>query len=216
MEAERLELSPGGFARERLNIWPTVAGEEVFDMDRWLSLVAPPPRKGTAVTAIGVDASPEPGRAFAIVCCWRLADDRYHIEVSDVGQAETLTALDWLMERNPTRRTPIVIDNNSPAADLLVELTARKYKGARGTTGAEMACACQGFLNDVTAGRLTHCDEVNLNAAVAGVRKRPIQDAGAFGWDRRDGSVFLAPLVAATLARFGAVSARRSGGATFA
>jgi hypothetical protein len=33
------------------------------------------------------------------------------------------------------------------------------------------------------------------------------EDDGA--WDRRDGSVFVAPLVAATLARFGAMTAGR-------
>jgi hypothetical protein len=34
-------------------------------------------------------------------------------------------------------------------------------------------------------------------------------DAGLVVWDRRDGLVFVAQLVAATLARFGAVTARR-------
>jgi hypothetical protein len=34
-------------------------------------------------------------------------------------------------------------------------------------------------------------------------------DAGLWAWDRRDGSVFVAPLVAVTLARFGAVTAGR-------
>ena len=68
-------------------------------------------------------------------------------------------------------------------------------------TGArDMARACGGFLDDVEAGRVSHSDQPPLNAAVAGARRRPIGDAGAFGWDRRDGSVFVAPLVAVTLA----------------
>ena len=42
------------------------------------------------------------------------------------------------------------------------------------------------------------------------------REAGAFGWDRRAGSVFVAPLVAVTLARFGAVTAAaQTGGAVF-
>ena len=54
-------------------------------------------------------------------------------------------------------------------------------------------------------------------AAVEGARRRPIGQAGAFGWNRRDGSVFISPLVAVTLARFGAVTAgrRRTGRACF-
>ena len=122
-------------------------------------------------------------------------------------------ALEWVLER-AARRTPVVIDSRSPASDLIGLLLARKYNAIAATT-SDMAQACGGFLNDVAAGRLTHCGEAPLNAAVAGARKRAIGEAGAFGWDRRDGSVFLAPLVAATLARFGAVSARRTGSAVF-
>jgi hypothetical protein len=40
---------------------------------------------------------------------------------------------------------------------------------------------------------------------LAGARKRKIGDAGGWGWDRRDPSVNIAPLVSVTLARFGAV-----------
>ncbi len=61
----------------------------------------------------------------------------------------------------------------------------------------------------VAAGRLTHAEQPQLDAAVEGARRRPIGQAGAFGWDRRDGAVFVAPLVACTLARFGAVTAGR-------
>ena len=83
--------------------------------------------------------------------------------------------------------------------------------------GADMGRACGGFVDDVLAGRLSHADRPPLNAAVEGARKRPIGEAGAFGWDRRDGSVFVAPLVAASLARFGAATEgrRRTGNAVF-
>jgi len=54
---------------------------------------------------------------------------------------------------------------------------------------------------------VSHADQPALDAAVAGARRRPIGDAGAWACDRRDGSVFVAPLVAATLATHGAVTA---------
>ena len=34
IEAERRELSDGGFSRERLNVWPTDRVEQVIDMDQ--------------------------------------------------------------------------------------------------------------------------------------------------------------------------------------
>ena len=57
------------------------------------------------------------------------------------------------------------------------------------------------------AARLSHDGHPQLAAAVAAARKRPVGPAGSFGWDYRcEGSVLL---VSATLARFGAVTARR-------
>lgn len=84
-------------------------------------------------------------------------------------------------------------------------------------TAREMGRACGGFLDDVTSGRLSHAGQQLLDAAVTGARRRPIGNAGSWAWDRRDGSVFVAPLVAVTLARFGAASAvHHNGRATFA
>jgi hypothetical protein len=57
----------------------------------------------------------------------------------------------------------------------------------------------------VVAGRLTHAGQGQLDDALAGAKSRKIGDAGGWGWDRRDPTVNIAPLVAATLARFGAV-----------
>jgi hypothetical protein len=84
------------------------------------------------------------------------------------------------------------------------------------TAARDAGRAAAGFLDDVAAGRLTHAGHPDLDAAVAGARRRPIGDGGLFGWDRH-GATFIAPLVAASLARFGAVTVgRRTGNAMFA
>jgi hypothetical protein len=75
------------------------------------------------------------------------------------------------------------------------------------TSAADMAKACGAFYDAVLEGRLTHFDQAPLNAAVAGARKRPIGAAGGWGWDRKDYSINLAPLVSVTLAKFGAGAA---------
>ena len=54
------------------------------------------------------------------------------------------------------------------------------------------------------SGRLAHPGQAQLDTAVTGARRRPVGDAGLWAWDRRDGSVFVAPLVAVTLAQHGA------------
>ena len=214
VEAERRELSPGGFARERLNLWPTDRVEAVFDMDRWAALRSPGPPDGTAPSAIAVDASPD--RAMAIAVAWLLEGDGCHVELLDADYvSDPLNALQYVIER-AGRRIPVVIDGASPAASMVPALHAQKVKTMI-TTARDMGRACGGFLDDVGAGRLSHAGQPQLDAAVAGGRRRPIGDAGLWAWDRRDGSVFVAPLVAVTLARHGAVTAgrRRTGGAVF-
>ena len=46
----------------------------------------------------------------------------------------------------------------------------------------------------------------SVNAALEDARKRAIRDSGGWGWDRKDPSVSIHPIVAATLALLGATS----------
>lgn len=204
IEAERRELSPAGFSRERLNIWPTDRVEQVIDPAVWAGLAAQGPPDGAAPWAIAVDASPD--RLVAIAGAW-LLEDSVHVELLAADYCDPLSALAWIAER-AGRRVPVIVDGASPAASLIPALHAAKCK-VMTTTAGDMGRACGGFLDDVLAGQLSHAEQPQLNAAVVGARRRPIGQAGAFGWDRRDGTVFVAPLVAATLARFGAVTAGR-------
>jgi hypothetical protein len=205
MEAERRELSPGGFGRERLNLWPTDRVEQVIDPAVWASLVAAGPPDGTPPSALAVDASPD--RTMAVAGCW-LDGDRPHVELIAADYAsDPLNVLQFVLDR-AGRRIPVVIDGASPAASMVPALAAQRCRVVL-TTGAEMARACASFLDDVGVGRLSHVGQPQLDAAVAGARKRPVGVAGAFAWDRRDGTVFVAPLVAATLARFGAMTTGR-------
>ena len=213
IEAERRELSPGGFARERLNIWPTERGPQVFDPDWWQTLAGTGPPDGIAPTAIAVDAGPD--RTLAIAAAWRRGE-RVHVELLAADYCDDpLSALQFLIDL-AKRRIPVVVDGASAAASLVPALQAARVKVT--VTGMrDMGRACGSFLDDVGAGRISHAGQPQLNDAVIGARKRPLGDAGLFGWDRRDGSVFISPLVAVTLARFGAVQARqRTGTATFA
>ena len=68
----------------------------------------------------------------------------------------------------------------------------------------DMARGCGLVASDVESGRLTHADQEALNDAREGARKRAIGTAGGWGYDRKDPSVNIAPLVAVTLARIAA------------
>ena len=212
--SERRELSPEDFAKERLNIWPVSQSAGVLDPDVWAGLVGPGPADGTPPTALGVDASPD--RMLSIAAAWLTDAGASHVELVAPGVSDPMAAVQWLAAR-AGRRIPVVVDGASPAASMIPQLQSQKVKVI--VTGAQdMGRACGGLLDDVASARISHAAQEPLNRAVAGSRKRPIGEAGAFGWDRRDGTVWVAPLVAVTLARHGAVTVgrRRTGAAMFA
>jgi len=87
-------------------------------------------------------------------------------------------------------------------------LLIRRVKVKR-TTARDITKGCLMFETRAHAGTLSHSGQPQLAAAVAGAKKRPIGDAGGWGWDRRDATVSIHPLVASTLALLSASSTRR-------
>jgi len=78
-------------------------------------------------------------------------------------------------------------------------------------TGAgQMAQACGLLENRIAEDTLTHAGQRKVTDAVLGARRRPIRDAGGWGLDRSDPTQAIYPIVAATLALFGATSHKRS------
>lgn len=216
VEAEHGTFSPGGFARERLGIWPeTSALAQVIPAGVWGALAKPGPANGTPPTALAVDASHD--RVFAVAACWAIPDEeRHHVEVVYLDPTgDTLTATNWVVERARSKRIPVFIDAMSPAAALIPALKSSRVQVRQSTSG-DMAKACGLLFDDATLGRLSHgvTDEdgtksqAPLDSALAGAKKRAIGTAGGWGWDRKDPAINLAPLVAVTLARFGASTVR--------
>lgn len=66
--------------------------------------------------------------------------------------------------------------------------------------GRESVQACGSLLAAVVEHELVHRDERSLNDAVAGAVRRQVGDA--WKWSRKDSTVDISPLVAATVARF--------------
>lgn len=212
---ELASMSPEQFKLERLGIWPADAKHvPVVKPDRWLELIGLGPGSSAKPNALAVDMSHT--RDISIGAAWICDTDVTHVEQVWAGTDDHL-ALTWLVER-AGRRIPIVVDSIGPAASLIPDLKARKCK-VRVSTAGDMARACGLFESAVNSGLLSHSGQGNLIDAVANAKKRPIRDAGGWGWDRRDPSMPIHPLVAATLALLGATENKRtrssSGGATF-
>jgi hypothetical protein len=202
-------LGAKSFAREALGVWDEFsAHKRVVSDRRWGDLADAGPVDGVRPDALAVDASH--AREFSVSACW--SDDHgAHAEEVFAGGDED-EVFDWLVART-NRRLPVVVDHYSPAASLVPRLKAAG-RTVKVTSAGDMAKACGLWLGDVEAGRLTHADQPSVNDALAGAKKRPVGNAGGWGWDRRDEHTNVAPLVAHTLARFGAelVPRRKSEG----
>jgi hypothetical protein len=162
------------------------------------------PADGVRPDAIGVDMSH--GRDIAIAGCW-IEGESAHIEQVWAG-TDPVHALDWLLER-AGRRIPIILDAASPAASLVPDLKARRCQVVV-TTAAQMGQACGVLENRIATDSLTHAAQPKVTDAILGARRRPIRDAGGWALDRSDPTQSIYPIVAATLALYGATSHRRS------
>lgn len=139
-----------------------------------------------------------PSRSMASLCAAGVrADGVAHVEVIG-NRPGTSWVLDWFAADDRVRKyRSIVIDPVSGANSLVSDLRNMGLQIVEVGT-RQMVAGCGKFYDLATQGRLRHIDQVPLNAAVAGSKKRNLGDAWA--WHRRDISVDVSPLVAATLA----------------
>lgn len=211
----RKALSDDSFRREAMGVWDEfTVHQPVVRPARWAELIDMGPDNDVRPDALAVDMSH--GRDISVAAAW-VWDGCTHIEEVWAG-SDTTAAVEWMADW-AGRRTPVVVDSAGPAASLVPELRARKCS-VRVTSGADMSRACGLFENAVNSDTITHANQESLNEALQGARKRPIRDAGGWGWDRRDPTCLIHPLVAATLALLGAAENKRAngarvGGATF-
>lgn len=185
--------------REARGIWDELTKQfSPVNGALWVDGVDVGPPDGTKPAALGVDMSHD--RQISVGACW-LEEDSAHVEEVWAGVDEP-GAVDWVVAR-AGRRMPVVIDTMSPASSMIPVLKARGVKVHAGSAG-DMARGCGLIVSDLDAGRLTQSDQESLNDARDGARKRAIGTAGGWGYDRKDPSVHIHPLVAVTMARVGA------------
>jgi hypothetical protein len=201
---ELASMSEEQFRLERLGIWNEAASHlPVIPPAMWRKLRATGPEASTPPTALAVDMSH--AMKISVAAAW-MVEDTIHVEEVWAG-TDVAAAAQWITAA-AGRRTEVVIDDLSPAAQMVPELSNRRVK-VRKSTARDMAKGCLQFESRVNAKTLSHSGQAQLAAAVAGAKRRPIGDAGGWGWDRRDASAQIHPLVAATLALLSASSTRR-------
>lgn len=191
--------SDDAWNREARGIWDEITKQfSPINGTLWADGIDVGPSDGSKPDALAVDMSHD--REISVGACW-LEDASAHVEEVWAGLDEP-AAVEWVVAR-AGRRIPVMIDAKSPASSMIPALKARKVKVLTGNEN-DMARGCGLVASDVEAGRLTHADQESVNDAREGARKRAIGTAGGWGYDRKDPTVKIHPLVAVTLARVAA------------
>lgn len=198
-------LTEDSVYREVFGLWDELTRQfSPINGALWADRVDVGPVGDTKPNALAVDMNH--AREISVGACW-IEESSAHVEEVWAGASEA-AAVEWVAER-VGRRIEVVIDGQSPAASMIPALRARGVKVHAGTA-SDMAKACGLVASEVVAGTITHADQQAVNDAREGARKRPIGTAGGWGYDRKDPTVAIHPLVAVTLARLGAAMAKKA------
>ena len=196
VETERGALSAEGFQRERLGIAVDVEEERVLPADHWLACcrpdIAPMGRLG-----FGVDSTPERSSTGIVVC-----DQFGRLELVD-----SRPGVGWVtakvVELALKHKATVGVDTASPAHSFADEWERQGVTVQR-LTSREMAGASGTFYDAVVNHTVQIRTDATLDRAAAGARKRTSGDV--WYWARRDNTTDVSPIVAASIARWVAVS----------
>jgi len=196
VDTERGALAPDAFARERYGIARDVEEERVLPADRWATVcradVAPKGR-----LCFGVDATPELSYAAITVC-----DEMGRLELVD-----SRLGVGWLtakvVELAHKHDATVGVDTASTAHSFADEWERQGVTVQR-LSSREMAGACATFYDAVINNTIQVRTDPTLDRSANGARKRTSGDV--WYWARRDTNVDVSPIVAASIARWVAVS----------
>jgi hypothetical protein len=202
--AERSAMTPEGFGRERLGIWPADSDEQwqVIPEAEWRAGVVEDEERPAGPVAFAVEVTLD--RSWASIgVAGKRADGLRQVELVDHRPGTG-----WIVERVKELRAAwktcaVVVAKGGPAASVIADLEAGGVEVLTPTLQefAAAAGACyDGFCGDRRDVR--YVESGPLTAAVAGAAKRPLAD-GAWTFGRLRSSVDVSPLMAVALALHG-------------
>jgi hypothetical protein len=195
-EIERMPPRQAAVELDCVGDWPRTDGLEdsVISITDWNELEDSESNLESPF-CMAFDVSPE--RRTSIALAGRNQNGDFHVEIQEckAGTGWVVDRLVEMVERGDPEL--VVCDATGPASSLLVAL------GEAGVTvetvnATEHGQACGRLVDMLADGTLAHLGSAELRDAVRGAKARPLGDAWA--WSRRNSSVDISPLVAATLA----------------
>ena len=190
----RRSLPPEEFARECLGWWDEPsADEQVIDPETWDLMASDLEPSGDIF--LGVDVGPNHASASIVA----YGSGALALVARKPGSSWLAERLKRIVDERPI--AGVLLDPAGPIGSLIPQLdelgiawTAVEGKASVRAHGA--------FVQSAAEKRFTHMGEPEFHAAVMGARRRPVGDGHK--WSRRDSTIDITPLVAATNALWGA------------
>lgn len=211
MSLEHIASEHGGamgireFAVERLSIgdWPDASEDgAVISVEAWAALEDPVSEPLDPVCLV-FDVSPDGLTAAVAVGAARASDDLTHLEVID-HRPGTEWVSDRLVELSASWKPRAILYAENSPAKALVPAIERSGVEITPVSGGDHAQACGMLQTAVRDATVRHRHSPQVVPALRGAVKRPVGDAWA--WSRKNSTVDIAPLVAVTLANWGAAT----------
>lgn len=192
-------MSLSEFCRAYLNRWMSALSDPVIPLDKWHEMEDGRSKMPDPVV-FAFDVTPDRAHG-AIGAAGKRSDGLVHIEVIDHRSGTGWVAPRMAELVKSHHPFAVLCDPAGPAGSLVAEMTALGVEVVP-VSGKEHAQACGVLYDTVFQGRLRHLGTPELESALEGAVKRQLGDAWA--WSRRSSSVDISPLVACTLAQWGA------------
>ena len=216
VHAERRTMDEYTFKMERLGIgdYPLEANAwGVIDEQSWRERHDPGAVVSKRGLCFGVDVTPD--RDWSAIAVAGQNENMPGYIHGELTKRDELTldfrqGTDWLLPRLTelckTWRAPVVIDPATQAKYLIEPLEDAGVKVVK-VNARDYGEACGSFLSACVPARddepsFTHSDQAPLATALSGAATRPLREFWA--WDRQEASVNISPVVALTLAFWGA------------
>lgn len=210
IEGEYKQMSPDGFARERLAMWyDAVAASKAIDKEDWAKCATDDP-DADGKTAYGVKFSPDGAVASLAVA---VIGDGGKVHVEILQHRSMSDGLSWLVEWIAPRMgaaSTVAIDGLHWQGSLVEELRQAgvRNKAAITLPGAkDVITAASMFVNAVGEKTLTHYDQPALNESATGAEKREIGRSGGWGFG---GEVDTTLIESAALAHWAVITSKRN------
>jgi hypothetical protein len=205
MERMRENLTDDqSFKREALGIWDPEDSSRVIDAESW-GRVADPASMAITRLSLAVDVAPDRSMA-SVGLAGQRADGLWHVEMDDERRGADWV-IPWVVAAAAKNKLHAVVVDE--VTGLVEERHGRHFLigtdvqvTLAAAEGRDMAIACAKFFDCVIDGSLRHTDQPQVNVALSVATKRPV--AGAWAWNRKDAASDITPIVAMTLALWGA------------